>query len=57
MFDLLEKLAYKLQLRYMKPKKTTEVTTPSIIRFHPHDIRQRVLEEYKQKLRHWGGKV
>ena len=50
MFDLLEKLAYRLQLKYMEKKKTVETTTPSIIRFHPHDIRQRILDEYQKRV-------
>jgi len=45
----LEKLAYKLQLKYMEKKKTVEITTPSLIRFHPHDIRQKVLREYQKR--------
>lgn len=48
-FLLLETLAYKLQLRYMSGKKTTEVTTPAVIRFHPQDSRQRVLDEYQKR--------
>ena len=48
-FSPLETLAYKLQLRYMKKKKTVEITTPSIIRFHPNDIRQKVLQEYQKR--------
>lgn len=50
MFDLLEKLAYKLQLKYMEKKKTVETTTPNVIRFHPNDTRQRVLEEYERRI-------
>jgi len=49
MFDLLEKLAYRLQLKYMEKKKTVETTTPSIIRFHPHDTRRWVLDEYQRR--------
>lgn len=51
MFNLLEKLAYKLQLKYMKKKRTIEITTPSVIRFHPHDIRQKVLGEYQERIK------
>ncbi len=49
-FSLLEALAYKLQLKYMKKKKTSETTTPSIIRFHPQDLRQKVLDEYQRRV-------
>jgi len=51
MFNLLEKLAYKLQLKYMEKKRTIEITTPSVIRFHPHDIRQKVLGEYQERVK------
>ena len=50
-FNFLETLAYKLQLKFMESKKTVEITTPSIIRFHPHDIRQRVLKEYQKRIK------
>lgn len=49
-FSFLEKLAYKLQLKFMESKKTTEVTTPSIIRFHPPDTRRRILDEYQKRV-------
>ena len=45
----LETLAYKLQLKFMESKKTVETTTPSLIRFHPNDIRQKVLREYQKR--------
>ncbi len=50
LLNLLERFAYRLQLKYMRSKQTTEVTTPSIIRFHPQDIRRRVLEEYQRRV-------
>lgn len=46
----LETLAHRLQLKYMEEKKTTEITTPSIIRFHPQDMRQKVLDEYQKRV-------
>lgn len=49
-FSFLENLAYKLQLKYMKKKKTVEITTPSVIRFHPQDTRQWVLDEYQKRV-------
>ena len=48
-FLFLETLAYKMQLKFMESKKTVEVTTPSLIRFHPNDLRQRVLKEYQKR--------
>jgi len=50
LFDILESISYKLQLRYMKKKRTTETTTPSVIRFHPQDVRRRVLDEYQKRV-------
>jgi len=50
LFDILESISYKLQLRYMKKKRTTETTTPFIIRFHPQDVRRRVLDEYQKRI-------
>ncbi len=52
-FDLLEKLAYKLQLKFMESKKTIETTTPSAICFHPNDIRQQVLKEYQKRTKNF----
>jgi hypothetical protein len=49
-FDFLENLAYEIQLKYMEKKKTTEITTPSVIRFHPQDVRQKVLDEYQKRV-------
>jgi len=54
LLDFLEKLAYKVQLGYMGKKKTTEVTTPSLIRFHPQDMRPRILREYRKRLTNTG---
>ncbi len=50
LLNLLERFAYRLQLKYMRSRKTTEITTPSVIRFHPQDIRRRVLEEYQRRV-------
>jgi len=45
-----EMLAMKLQLRYMAKRKTTEITDPSRIRFHPQDAREWILKEYKKRI-------
>jgi hypothetical protein len=47
-YRLGEAPARYMQLRYMEKRRTTEVVTPSIIRFHPTDVRTIVLT----KLRH-----
>ncbi len=46
----LEVLARWLQLKYMAPRRTTEVIEPGRIRFHPQDARKWVLKEYHQRL-------
>jgi len=48
--SFLERVAYKLQLKFMESKKTSEVTTPSVIRFHPQDVRLWVLDEYQKRV-------
>ncbi len=50
-FTKLEALARWGQLRYMKPRRTTEVIEPGRIRFHPQDARKWVLEEYQARLK------
>jgi hypothetical protein len=50
LIDFLEEIAYKLQLKYMDKRRTVEITTPSLIRFHPEDIRQKVLDEYQKRI-------
>ncbi len=46
----LEMLARKLQLHYMAKRKTTEITEPGRLRFHPQDARNWVLPEYEKRL-------
>ncbi len=47
----LEALAQKAQLRYMNPRRTSEVIKPGRIRFHPQDAREWVLKEYQARLK------
>lgn len=49
----LEWLAKFLQLWYMKRRRTTEVITDHLLRFHPKDYRPMVLEEYQKRLRQY----
>jgi len=49
-FSFLEKLLKHLQLWYMAKRRTTEVISEGIIRFHPKDVRNWVLREYKKRL-------
>ena len=53
-FAKLEALARWLQLKYMAPRRTTEVVEPGRIRFHPQDARKWVLREYKERLKKLG---
>jgi hypothetical protein len=50
----LEALARWAQLRYMAPRRTTEVIESGRIRFHPHDARKWVLRDYRQRLKKLG---
>ena len=45
-----EKEARDFQLFYMSHKKTTEVVSVSLIKFHPRDIRKTVLTLYKKRI-------
>jgi hypothetical protein len=47
----LEALARWAQLKYMSPRRTTEVIEPGRIRFHPQDARQWVLKAYQKRLK------
>lgn len=47
--SIIEWLAYKLQLVYMKPKITREIVTPTRAVFHPQDWGSVVLARLKQK--------
>lgn len=50
-FTFMEKFFRNLQLWYMRKRRTTEVITGAIIRFHPHDARKQVLKNYKERLK------
>lgn len=50
-FDYLERVAQKLQLKIMKTPQGLERIEDGALYFHPNDIRQEVLLKYKQKLR------
>lgn len=47
----LEALARWAQLKYMAPRRTTEVIEFGRIRFHPQDAREWVLQEYQRRLK------
>ncbi|MDP3998321.1 MAG: hypothetical protein Q8P89_01750, partial [bacterium] len=47
--DLVEGLAKKTQLWYMRKRRTTETVSDDLIKFHPQDVRVQVLENWKKK--------
>ncbi|MBI4062375.1 hypothetical protein HY410_00480 [Candidatus Gottesmanbacteria bacterium] len=48
---LLEPLAKKIQLWYMRKRRTTEVISDTLIRFHPVDAREWIYRELQKRLR------
>lgn len=50
LFDGLEELAMRLQLKYMETKKTIETTTPTVIALHPRATKDQVLAAYESRL-------
>lgn len=48
--NIFEQLAKQLQLWYMRRRRTTEVVSEGVIRFHPHDVRNWILPEFKKRL-------
>lgn len=49
--NIVEKICRFFQLWYMKRRRTKEVITEGIIRFHPQDARGWILEEYYSRLK------
>lgn len=43
-----------IQVRHMKPRRTTEVIRAGVLRFHPHDVRPWVRSEFEKRLRRLG---
>jgi predicted nucleotidyltransferase len=52
-WDYLEKEARNFQLLYMNQKKTTEIVSKELIKFHPRDMRSSVLAAFKDRLKNW----
>lgn len=48
--DILEDLAYKLQLLWMKKKRTNEKVLPYFAAFHPRDMSKKVWRKFTQSL-------
>jgi len=49
-FSILEPVAQFIQLRYMNSRRTTEVISDKVIRFHPRDARVWIKRELKERL-------
>lgn len=49
-----EVFSQKLQLWYMRRKRTTELVSDELIKFHPQDARNWILEEYQKRLKIYG---
>lgn len=52
-FIFLNLLLGKIQKWYMKNRKTTEMVSNYIVRFHPRDARIWILDKYKKKLKRY----
>lgn len=52
----IEVILKRLQLWYMRNRRTTEVIKDDIIRFHPRDARVWVLKEYNRRLKNYSVK-
>lgn len=48
--NFLERVTRGLQIWYMGKKRTSETLTDKVIKFHPQDVRERILREYKKRL-------
>jgi len=48
---LWERLVMKIQLWWMRRRRTTEITNPHLIAFHPQDISEKVLNKYEKRIR------
>ena len=53
-FTQLETIARQVQLKYMQPRRTTEVVEAGRIRFHPQDARSWILKAYQARLKKLG---
>jgi len=50
-FNFLEKIAFKFQLFYMKPRKTVEKVEAGRVLFHPQDCSGWVMKKYNDRIR------
>lgn len=52
--SIFERLARHFQLWYMRKRRTTEVVSEGVIRFHPQDARVWILREFQKRLQNSG---
>lgn len=50
LFDCCEAILKKLQLLYMKKRRTTEIISDGFLRFHPQDARGWIMKKYQQQV-------
>lgn len=50
----IEFIARKIQVWYMRNRRTTEIATPSLIAFHPIDYETIILREYEKRKKQYG---
>lgn len=53
--DLLEKLARSLQLWFMVRRRTKETISDTLLKFHPNDVREKILQEFKTRMEGYQG--
>lgn len=51
LFSLIEPFSRSYQLRYMEPRRTTEVITQGLLRFHPSDARIWIKKKLEKRLK------
>ncbi|MFC1722480.1 hypothetical protein ACFL0C_02420, partial [Patescibacteria group bacterium] len=49
--DKLETIAREMQLKVMQGKKTSEITTKTVIHFNKHDHSEKILSTYKENIK------
>lgn len=54
LLDLLEEMLKKIQLKFMAGKRTKEIVTDKVLRFHPRETLRLVLTAYEQRTRDLG---
>lgn len=50
-FSILQFLLKKIQIWHMQKRITTESISDTMLRFHPHDVRMKVLQEYQARMK------